>query len=54
MIWELCNTLHVDPQVKWGPSKFYLLKGFAKINLFIVLEDEADSNMYCSKHDQQK
>ncbi len=25
MIRELQNTSHVDPQVKWGPSKFYLL-----------------------------
>ncbi len=53
MVRELCNTLHVEPQLKWGPSKFYLLKDFAKIALSIVLEHQEDTNMYCSKHDQQ-
>ncbi len=39
--------------MKWGPPKYYLLKDFAKISLHIVLEHQADTNMFCSKHDQQ-
>ncbi len=54
IIRELHNTSHVSPQVKWGPSKFYLLKDYAKIPLSIVLEHQADTNMYCLKHDQQR
>ncbi len=53
MIRDLSNTLHVDPQVKWGPPKLYLLKDFAKIPLSIVIENQAEINMYCSKNDQQ-
>ncbi len=40
-------------QVKWGPPKYYLLKDFAKLSFHIVLEHQADTNMFCSKHDQQ-
>ena len=50
---ELRDVKQVDPQVKWGPPKHYLLKDFAKISLRIVLEHQADTNMFCSKHDQQ-
>ncbi len=39
--------------MKCGPPKYYLLKDFAKISLHIVLEHQADTNMFCSKHDQQ-
>ncbi len=49
----LHNILHVDPWVKWGPSKFYFLKDFAKIPHSIVLDHQADTNKLCSKHDQQ-
>ncbi len=35
------------------PSKYYLLKDFAKISLHIVLEHQADTNMFCSNQDQQ-
>ncbi len=53
MLRELCDVKQVDPQVKWGPPKFYLLKVFNNIPLHIFLEHQADTNMYCSKHDQQ-
>ncbi len=46
MIRDIHDTENVDPQVEWGPSKFYLLKDFAKI-LHIVLEQQD------SKHSQQ-
>ncbi len=36
-----------------GPPKYYLLKDFAMISLRIVLEHQVDTNMFCSKHDQQ-
>ena len=39
--------------MKLGPPKYYLLKDFAKISLHIVLEHQVDTNMFCSKHDQQ-
>ncbi len=39
--------------MKWGPSKFYFLKDFAKIPHSIVLDHQTDTNKYCSKHDQQ-
>ncbi len=53
MIRELCDVEQVDPWVKWGHPKSYLLKYFAMIPLQIVLEYQADTNMYCSKHNQQ-
>ncbi len=40
---ELCDVSQVDPQVKWGPPKYYLLKDFAKISIDIVLEHQVDS-----------
>ncbi len=53
MIRELPSAENVDPQVKLGPSNHDLLEDFAKIPLWIVLEHKADTNFYCSKHDQQ-
>ncbi len=53
MIRELHDVNQVHPWVKWGPPKKYLLKDFAKIHVSIVLEHQADTNIYCSKHDQQ-
>ncbi len=47
MIRELNNTENVDPQVKWGPSKYCLLKDFAMFPLAIFLECQLDTNMYC-------
>ncbi len=49
----LCDVNQVNPWVKWGPPKYYLLKDFAKLSLHIVLEHQADTNMSFSKHDQQ-
>ena len=53
MLRELRDINQVNPWVKWAPPKYYLLKDFAKISLHIVLEHQADTNMYCSKLDQQ-
>ncbi len=53
MLRELRDVNQDDPRVKWGPPKYYLLKDFAKLSLHIVLEHQADTNMFCSKHDQQ-
>ncbi len=50
---DLCDNLNVDPKVKWRPSKFNLLKDFAKIPLHIIISHQADTKMYCSKHDQK-
>ncbi len=46
MLRELRDFDQVNPQVKWGPPKFYLLKDFAKISLHIVLEHQVDTNMF--------
>ncbi len=53
MLRELCDVKQVDPWVKWGPPKIYLLKDFAKISLHIIPDHQVDTNMFCSKHDQQ-
>ncbi len=53
MIGELCDVKQFNPWVKWTPPKYYLLKDFANIPLSIVLENQADTNIYCSKHGQQ-
>ncbi len=53
MLRELHDVNQVDSWVKWGPPKYYLLKDFVKISLHIVLEHQVDTNMFCSKHDQQ-
>ncbi len=53
MLRELRDVNQINPQVKWGPLKYYLLKDFVKISLHFVLEHQADTNMFCSKHDQQ-
>ncbi len=53
MLKELCDVKQVNPWVKLDPPKYYLLKDIAKIPLHIVLEHHVDTNMYCSKHDQQ-
>ncbi len=48
MIRELCDVKQINLWVKWGPSKYYLLKYFVMIPLSIVLEHQADTNMFCS------
>ncbi len=53
LITELYDVEQIDPQVKCGPSKYYLLKEFDKIPLSIVLEQQVDTNMFCSKCEQQ-
>ncbi len=53
MLRELRDVNQIDLQVKWGPPMYYLLKDFAKVSLHIVLEYQVDTNMFCSKHDQQ-
>ncbi len=53
MLIELCDINQVDPQVKWGPPKYNLLRDFSKLSLHIVLEHQLNTNMFCSKHDSR-
>ncbi len=39
--------------MKWGQSKFYFLKDFAKISFYIVIDNQVATNIHCWKHDQQ-
>ncbi len=41
---EFHDALNVEPLVKWGPSKFYLLNDFAKIPCYTVLAQQAGIN----------
>ncbi len=40
---------HCWPLSEIGPSKFYLWKYFLEIPFHIVLEHQAETNIYCSK-----
>ncbi len=53
MLRELCDVKQVDHWVKWGPPKNFLFKDFAEIPFQIVLKHQADTNLFCSKQDQQ-